>query len=124
MPGPGVYEIKPTKEGPSYSFRPKIEAKLKNFVPGPGNYEPKVTLTTEKTPSWIVGKSEQRTISAGKDSVYLPGPGTYQKPSTLGGPKWRFGDSTRNALRSMAVPGPGSYEIKSTVGNSPSYLRT
>ena len=93
-------------------------------MPGPGNYEPKITLTNEKAPSWIVGKSELRTFSTGKNLNYLPGPGSYQKPSTLGGPRWRFGNSTRNPLRSLAVPGPGSYEIRSTVGNSPSYLRT
>ena len=56
-------------------------------MPGPGNYEPKITLTNEKAPSWIVGKSELRTFSTGKNLNYLPGPGSYQKPSTLGGPR-------------------------------------
>ena len=123
VPGPGLYEIRPVKEGPAYSFRPKFEARVKEAIPGPGRYEPSVTLTCDKAPAWVVGKSAQRTSSAGRDSSYQPGPGTYQTSGTLGGPSWRFGNQKRGYLSASAVPGPGAYEIKSTVGNSPTYVR-
>jgi hypothetical protein len=123
VPGPGVYEIKTKKEGPSFSFRPKFDTKAKSIVPGPGNYEPKIALTSEKSPAWVVGKSQKHMSVVSKDLEYSPGPGTYSKPSMLSGPSWRFGNSTRISRSVPRAPGPGTYEILPTIGNSPPYAR-
>lgn len=69
-----------------------------------------------------MGKSDKSVDSTDKDSKILPGPGSYTKPSTLAGPKWRFGSSKRNSFSLSTAPGPGTYQIKSTVGNSPPYV--
>ena len=121
MPGPGVYELKTKKEGPSYSFRPKFDVKLRHHFPGPGNYDPKNSMTSSKMPAWVIGKSEKG-IVVDKDSKILPGPGSYSKSSTLGGPMWRFGNSDRTVSSPPAIPGPGAYQIKPTLGNSPPYV--
>ena len=121
VPGPGVYEIKPKTEGPSYSFRPKFEDRLKHHVPGPGNYDPKNSMTSSKMPSWVIGRSEKSGI-VDKDSKFVPGPGSYAKPSTLGGPMWRFGSGDRISTSPPVAPGPGAYQIKATFGSSPPYV--
>ena len=90
MPGPGVYESRSfTTEGPSFSFRPRLVAKNEGYVPGPGKYNPNSNSVEERSPAWPVGKSEKSAvIDVRKNS---PGPGTYDKNSTLSGPRWGFG---------------------------------
>lgn len=124
VPGPGVYEVKEKIEGPSFSFRPKFENKMRISAPGPGNYEPRITLTSGKSPAWVVGRSSKQISNVDKSVESLPGPGTYSKPSTLAGPSWRFGSSTRTSYSVPRVPGPGTYEVNPSIGNMPSYVRS
>lgn len=39
-PGPGAYEIKNLKSARAAKIGERISSKVKNDVPGPGNYEP------------------------------------------------------------------------------------
>lgn len=121
-PGPGEYSITPTKEGPSYSFRPKTSLRVNDAVPGPGNYDPKGDAVKDKSPMWIIGREEKG--NRNKLAEAVPGPGTYFSTSTLNGPKWGFGSGKRGQKNMEAVPGPGTYEIKSTVGAVPSYVQS
>jgi len=38
-PGPGVYDVSPKKNGPSYTFNPKPRDFSRNDSPGPGSYD-------------------------------------------------------------------------------------
>jgi Sperm-tail PG-rich repeat len=88
-------------------------------VPGPGKYDPKIVTVKEKSPSWVLGKSDKTGNS--KNVTAVPGPGAYLNPVSASGPKWGFGSGKRVKPATSKVPGPGSYEIKSTVGAIPSY---
>lgn len=50
-----------------------------------------------------------------------PGPGIYQDKTTLKGPKYGFGSSSRVKLKYDNSPGPGSYKIPVHVSNVPAY---
>jgi hypothetical protein len=79
-------------------------------------------LTSDRSPAWIVGKSQKCVGNVEKDAEHSPGPGTYLKNSTLTGPYWRFGSSTRTSNSLPKVPGPGSYEVVNSFGKSPPYV--
>ena len=111
--------MKTPKEGPAFSFRPKTSVKQEDFVPGPGKYDPRNGFVQEKSPAWVVGRSQRDGI-AGKNGN-VPGPGTYTHGNTLGGPKWGFGSGKREKKFDTFVP--GAYEIKSTVGAAPTYAQ-
>jgi hypothetical protein len=47
-PGPGGYDAKINKGGPSYTIGGKPKNKMRDAQPGPGNYDPKDDLTKAK----------------------------------------------------------------------------
>lgn len=116
-PGPGDYEIQPLRDAPAFTFRPKINIKGRDKVPGPGEYDPKFQAVKEKSPSWIVrGRDE------GNRTIEIPGPGAYEIPTDSSAPRWKFGNSTRKETKKES-PGPGAYEIKPLIGAVPSYVQ-
>lgn len=110
------------KEGPSYTFSPRFECKVKCPVPGPGEYMPKIELSSRKSPAWIVGKEGKPFKSLNKDLLAVPGPGSYEKQSTLSGPQWTFSSDKRMASQKSKNPGPGSYKTQSVFANPPPYV--
>ena len=90
-------------------------------MPGPGKYDPNHSTVIEKAPVW-----GPRAADRSQDTSPMrnnPGPGTYNKSSTLEGPRWGFGSSKRGKMNLALGPGPGSYEIKSSIGAAPSYIQ-
>ena len=83
-PGPGTYEIVSTlcKDGPKFSFRPKISTKTRCGSPPPGTYNPKYGLLEKNNYSEIsfgIGPRAKET----KTRPHTPGPGTYEVPSFI-----------------------------------------
>mmetsp|Transcript_24181 Transcript_24181/g.45649 ORF Transcript_24181/g.45649 Transcript_24181/m.45649 type:complete len:313 (-) Transcript_24181:212-1150(-) len=127
LPGPGAHiqDIQP--DGPKYSIlprRPPVQADTV-FVPGPAQYgmmEGALGRTKPRLPSWGFGTSqrqgsvqiEDRPVAGikGKSTAAawmskLPGPGSYNAPSSVGeGPKFSVG-ARRAAARRATTPGPG-----------------
>ena len=103
-------------------MRQKFQVKIKNPVPGPGQYMPKSNLTFEKSPAWLTGKEGKVFNNLNKDHVDNPGPGTYEKTSALSGPQWTFGGDKKLSGKYAKVPGPGSYTTQSVFANPPSYV--
>lgn len=121
-PGPGGYEFRSfIVEGPRYTFRPRLKNKEAYEVPGPGKYDPNHSTVLEKAPIWGHRAADRNhDFSPVRNN---PGPGTYNKSSTLEGPRWGFGSSKRGKTNPALAPGPGTYEIKSSIGAAPSYIQ-
>lgn len=47
--GPGNYDVKKKKGGPSYTFGSKTKSNVKSDAPGPGNYDPNSNFVKDKT---------------------------------------------------------------------------
>lgn len=117
-PGPGHYDVKVTKESPSYSIRPRTATTRKKDTPGPGQYNPSVSYYEYK---WSIGKEQKGLNYSLSKSASVPGPGYYDVSKGLGGPKWGFGTSTRDKNKKDPNPGPGAYNLFSTISNLPNY---
>jgi hypothetical protein len=57
-----------------------------------------------------------------EDLIANPGPGTYEKISTLSGPQWTFAGDKKKESSCMKVPGPGSYKTQIVFANYPNYV--
>ena len=93
-----------------------IEFKKRNFQPGPGNYEVKVN---KSIPSMKFGTGSRTSLDGGRESSFKPGPGAYAGDPTRiqkQSPKFGFGSSTRDKLKTLSVPGPGNYAAKIFTG--------
>eukprot|EP00439_Symbiodinium_sp_Y106_P047681 s1539_g6.t1 len=127
MPGPGAHVQEAKPDGPRYSILPRRAAKAGGvLVPGPAQYgsmEGALGRTKPRLPSWGFGTAkrqdqgqqmEDRPVNGikGKSTSAawmskLPGPGSYNAPSSLGeGPKFSVG-ARRAAARQATSPGPG-----------------
>ena len=122
-PPPGLYEMRSRFDGKKgVLIAMKTETLDKNANPGPGSYQPKVTMT--KT-SILFGSSkrggepgsvkirDQQTLKTtgsekriGIDSN--PGPGSYQLKGALMSPQYSMAGKPPRP-RDIEVPGPGSY---------------
>lgn len=71
----------------------------------------------------ILKKRDRSSSLADRDEEESPGPGTYLKRSTLTGPYWRFGRSTRDSSSFTLTPGPGAYEVFNGIGKWPGYVQ-
>ena len=119
-PGPGGYDSDKLKQqNYSYSMGSKledIEFKKRNFQPGPGNYEVKIN---KSIPSMKFGSGSRTSLDGGRESSFKPGPGAYAGDPTRiqkQSPKFGFGSSTRDKLKTLSVPGPGNYASKTFTG--------
>ncbi|CAE7215290.1 unnamed protein product [Symbiodinium natans] len=126
MPGPGAHVQEAKAEGPQYSILPRRAAKAGTLLaPGPAQYgtmEGSLDRTKPRLPSWGFGTSkrqgpmqiEDRPVNGikGKSTAAawmskLPGPGSYNAPSSVGeGPKFSVG-ARRAVSRQATSPGPG-----------------
>lgn len=125
-PGPGAHDVDKSIRGPSYSISPRrAPDKGAALVPGPSQYgtmDRALGQTKPKLPSWGFGTTKRpghifhddRPVPGvkGKSGASawlskLPGPGSYNTPSTVGeGPKYSVG-ARRNLSRKVLSPGPG-----------------
>ena len=101
-PGPGAYQTQ-TKllEGPSYTIRPKTEARPSEPSPGPACY---TIPSPDKAKAPVFG-SEKKSLTKHDQT---PGPGQYSSPDAKYS-KWRFGSEAKLKYLRSEVPGPGSY---------------
>ena len=70
------------------------------------------------------GSGSRTSLDGGKESHQKPGPGTYYGGlnDLKSSPKFGFGSSTRQNLKTLSVPGPGNYAPKSFLGkDGPTY---
>ena len=49
MPGPGNYNLPNQKSARSFQIGEKINSTLKNYTPGPGNYDPNPNYIKDNT---------------------------------------------------------------------------
>ena len=54
-PGPGVYSPSKAVEGPAFSMGGKMTANEKQFVPGPGQYDPADERVKQSAPGIKIG---------------------------------------------------------------------
>ena len=128
--GPGVYEIKPLKESPSYSMkgRGKVvnkEERPVRYKQGPGAYELRNSYESlHKISGYKIGNSERGPLSESyKLAQSIPGPGQYNNQSDKPGPQWKFGSEEKGKEKVKEVPGPGTYSIPESLGFMSSRLK-
>mmetsp|Transcript_34483 Transcript_34483/g.60570 ORF Transcript_34483/g.60570 Transcript_34483/m.60570 type:complete len:212 (-) Transcript_34483:1316-1951(-) len=93
------------KSSPAWSLYGRHSSKDREYVPGPGTYDPRVT---DGSPRYRVGTSKRSGLVT---TVTTPGPGTYttEKGWITTSPV-RFGTDKRRPLSPLStVPGPGTY---------------
>jgi len=120
-PGPGTYDYAPkVGEGPKHIISPRREGDFTTmkYVPGPGAYNPSVSLVKDHNPAVKMGTSNRADLYGSKTA---PGPGQYDVRGNIVGPKWGFGSESRGREGKSAVPGPGSYNVPSKIGDVPKY---
>jgi Sperm-tail PG-rich repeat len=83
-PGPGTYSIGSTicKDGPKFSFRPRMPTKIRQGSPPPGTYDPKYNLLEKSNYSEISFGNGPK-AREDKPRPNTPGPGTYEVPSSF-----------------------------------------
>lgn len=64
-------------------MRGKPEDKIRNDVPGPGNYEPNVHIVKDRVIAHKISQSQRMDIVT-KEMLYQPGPGEYDSPKRFG----------------------------------------
>ena len=126
-PGPGSYISKSfIGEGP------KIGMKARNYEknnhtsvsPGPGSYQPNISVVIKKPPMVGLGHGKRGDIANDDNKSFVPGPGHYPIKGSQEGPKFGFGTGKREAAKISNVPGPGRYNIPSTVGELPAHEKS
>ena len=82
VPGAGSYDPSPSKGGPAYSMKAKINTFDKNKTPGPGQYEASLN-DKQKGAQYGFGTSKRDGSSPLKYNG-SPGPGSYKINYTVG----------------------------------------
>lgn len=104
---------------PKFSFGLKTSSlKESQTAPGPGTYDPSMTLAREKAPGYRVGTEERHSLGGNSQN---PGPGQYFDPKNNA--LSRIGTSFSKAerigkMKSSQTPGPGNYEVLLTKKSS------
>jgi Sperm-tail PG-rich repeat len=106
---------------PAWTFKGKVEEKIKFKAPGPGNYNPSVKILSqyETSPNYKIGTSSRDKLITSN----VPGPGTYTstdvRPHSLAPVT---GSSKRPPLSDNGEnPGPGTYEIPQRAVEGPKF---
>lgn len=132
IPGVGRYSIsgKPGDNSPKFSFLKRIHSlyKLKNDMPGPGQYEStNMSSIYNRSPSWKMGTSTRYDEIRKSIREGLPGPGNYEHNTDQKNDikyKYKFGGGRRFFIKySNDIPGPGSYHIPCSVVDVSTYSR-
>jgi len=75
LPGPGIYDNAPLNSGPSFSFHPAKEQKLRHDSPGPGAYDSEShTVTKDRVISFKMGDGKRSELVS-KERISQIGPG-------------------------------------------------
>ena len=119
--GPAQFNVSsPKKNNFAYSMAGKLddfEIKKTNFIPGPGNYDPKSLETSIENRFRKGRRSDLDSLARN-----IPGPGEYKMPQVLGRinskGSYSFGGAPRSLDNSCKelVPGPGKYPVKPFLG--------
>jgi len=107
-PGPGNYHSPSKQAGPKYTIGEKRNQKLASQTPGVGAYNPSDKMVKSKSQFAQIGGGAQRTDFVHRDHKGSAGPGQYDSPSRLGGPKYTIGTKSPQPTRN-ASPSPGQY---------------
>ena len=109
IPGPGVYNPSSPHKTPGFSLSrsPRILSNVRNFSPGPGDYNYSVFQSKYQ---YSISKARRRIHSMSE----VPGPGSYN-PSPSGSlentPRVKFQKQPRMPNQSFLTPAPGQYEL-------------
>lgn len=109
VPGPGVYNPNSQLRSPGFTLSrsPRILSNVRNFSPGPGEYD---YVASKLKYQYSISKARSRSY-ANNDS---PGPGYYSPnitPSIERSPKVLFQKDTRMPRSYNSNPAPGQYEL-------------
>lgn len=126
VPGPGTYKISSMFEGQKrgpliISRRPDSALFNGSKIPGPGAYNPSLTIK-QRAPSFRIGSAPRNGLEI-EHNLYVPGPGNYAnvRPSRHGGTVV-FGKSKRKPLNEFSItPGPAAYEVNSSTNYGPKF---
>lgn len=120
IPGPGQYDAdqvyKKLTSQPGIKFSKSEPLFKENRVPGPGNYDPKVSAIEKRAVPFLKEERGRMVSNA------VPGPGQYENNldmSTKVG-RFKFGREPRGKEQIPPVPGPGAYDAK-VADNMPCY---
>ena len=124
-PGPGHYRTLDSfgKHGPKLSISGKTSSRNPEQVPGPGYYQPNLTVVKEAPKRTALARSTRADVVP-KERRQVPGPGQYDSPIKFGkdGPKVTIHERIKQLSRNL-VPGPADYKPHDTVVrlSSPKY---
>lgn len=110
-PGPGHYDNAKNfgDDANTFSIRGRPQDKVRNEVPGPGNYNPpEQDPTKERVVAYKLGTSSRSNL-VGREATLSPGPGQYDSPRKDNGPQFTIRERSRSPNPS-ANPGPGAYD--------------
>mmetsp|Transcript_655 Transcript_655/g.760 ORF Transcript_655/g.760 Transcript_655/m.760 type:complete len:113 (+) Transcript_655:1024-1362(+) len=98
----------------------KLKNKEKDDVPGPGNYNPDIKSSKNKSPDCKIGSSSR----GNKQKDMVPGPGSYKyyNPNLDKGPHYGIGTEARGKDLKSDTPGPATYRIPVKIIDVPRYL--
>lgn len=124
-PGPGQYATVDSfgRHGPKLSIGGKTSTRNPDQVPGPGYYQPNLTVVKEATKKAAIGRSSRGDFLP-KDRKAMPGPGHYESPEKFGKDGVKVSIHERIKLISRNLnPGPADYNPHDTVVrmSSPKY---
>lgn len=130
-PGPGTYVMNsvftPGKgDLPVYTIGLKHNTRNDNRVPGPGTYDPNMTVIQERPPTFAVSKVD-RLSPVGKEERERPGPGVYD-PRMLKYPQISYSMSQLERASPVGrdarmSPGPAYYNKPQTFGHDGIHVR-
>lgn len=88
-------------------------SEIKNFVPGPGSYDPQFNQFQKSEPSVKLMSDNKPTEFTANSKNHNPGPGTYDTLNIFLNNRnaIKFGSEKRPSIegKTKDVPGPGSY---------------
>lgn len=77
-PGPGEYNVTPTKASVSYTISGAKNNEIRDSKNGPGAYQPNVDYVKEKVKTFKMGNAPPKTsLAQSKSTANIPGPGNY-----------------------------------------------
>ena len=111
------------KVGGAFSTEPRMKLDIMEKTPGPGRYEPKLTLSKPRNLAYIFGeKTDSLTLKLLTGTGDKVGPGLYH-PETATynsrhkyAPRWKFGTETYKGLKNKVWTKNETYEQYSSVG--------
>jgi hypothetical protein len=99
--------------GPKFTIGKKEKLKVGNSNPGAGAYNANDKLTKPKTKEAIISKSMRGELITNEQKSKV-GPGQYDSPSKLGGPKYTIGEKREHSPDNFN-PGPGAFNPNETL---------